>query len=771
MAALAAVEALRAEGNAAFSKRNYGAAAERYTAALRAAADVAGADHAAVDVARVLCLNNRALCALRRGCAVRALDDTWQALRLFEAHAKANAAPPAALADAHAKALLRRAAAFEALGAAAQAAALLGWGAHASPAWMRESPLGVTMRQSLPRLQDSEGALHCGYYEAWPRHAAAAAKRVAPAAAAAADKAEKTKTAKTKAPPQAAPQPPPRRFAAAALLPASPGGASPDAAYLFAGCAPRAARNGVAFDTPLNDFWRLSLDADSSAWQRLPSPSKALIGAGLASGGVVRACAAGASLLVASSEFGSLASYTHAATPPWRLICDSAAFPPGALALAASADGARAYAYDTAGGVLRVRLRDGHVTRVAAPPAAHDAQNAPSLRGYPSFLITPCEGGGEGGAQACEEVVLWGGAGGESGRETLNDCWSLRCPIDADANADADAGAHDAAASPPLCVWRRLDGDGGGVPPPGAFGAAAFSDAAGAVIALFGGCGLPTPGSSCHRAGCSSPIQRATLHLLRRNGAYTGWQGVRLTGDPPAHSSCGDASAAALFSASASRKVFLLFAEAPAPLTVYRISLPHDRDLDAAAAATACVSELCGLRSSSDNDDASDEDVVMSALRPTLPPAELLGRDAFVAASLGAMGAPMPRRFPGTAAFEALLAEVAGAAVCGLNWDVSWSALGGDDEGPVYMLAVNVQTPSNVSSPDAPFYGFAFPSRTLLPFAREPAAADIAWALLCECNARALARRHASPRASTSPRAAAARCRRWRRCWHRWASL
>jgi hypothetical protein len=624
--------ALRIAANEKFAARDFAGAAAGYSAALEAATDAQAA---------VSALSNRAACWLRLGVPVRALDDTWAA------RVRAEAAGGAVLADsAYAKAILRRVAAFEALGAIPAALELVSWALVQAPAAVSRGPVAAALHSAGQRVSRADNSQARAVHEPCPRPPPAACKALKPTGDG----------------------PPSRRFSGAAVL--------SDGVYVAGGCGKRGPALRCAFEQPLADCWRLPLPPAKDGewrWERVEAPPAFAA----APGPCVAAACGDAPLVLLPLVHGGVLAYTPA-DREWRVVLKDSQMPPGGVACVASdGSGAGLLLLTQRGALFRIALADGAATELAP------ARNSPSPPRLGGTLLVVANGDDV-------DVLLRGGLE-TVGNISLDDCWALR--------VRTDAGGMTAVGS-----WRRVDGDGGGVPPPpmSYCPAVALGGNSGAVAALVGGVSEVLPGGSCASHGCHAPEIRPQLHLLRPGGA--GWAPVRYTGDTPTTW----ASALAAMPGDAKGRLLLVCAghngfddEAPT-VALFQLTLPTATALAAAVPtcatppATSCVAEML----------AADGPCAVDTTSPT------------ALAVAAAMCQPRPPPWPGAAAFEAAVEALVYAPVDEADgWCVAWSAQSAD----FTCISVSVDEDG--------------PARKMMGLVqRPPRAVDLAWVLLSLCS-------------------------------------
>ncbi len=632
---------LRTAANALFAAAEYSGAAAGYTAAL----DAAAAD----ALPAVLALSNRAQCWLRLGAPVRALDDTWHAMRRCEAAGLTAH-------EAYAKVALRRAAAFEAAGAIPAGLELTAWALCRGPRAIRDGPVAGALQEAGARLYRLHDSAERSVYEYCPRPPPAACKALRPSGDA----------------------PPSRRFAGVAVL--------RDGVYLAGGRGlaqrSRISFGGACFDAPLGDLWRLPLPASRDAswrWERLPAPPVLS-----ANPGPCTATAAGGhTFLLLPLASGGVWAY-EPATERWRAVATPQQVPSsGVGGFACDADGTYLFILSLRCELLAVDVATGGVAQLAGSAGAPPSRLGGSLVVVDALPDEDAQPGDW-------DLLLCGGLDPVP-NISLDDCWALRVRSSVDGLAAVGA-------------WRRLVGEGGGVPPPPtSYGAACGTAAStGALVALVGGVSESLPGGPCECNGCGAPEVRPQLHCLRAGGL--GWAPLRYTGDTPT------TWAAALAPLPAEPRKLLLvcaghngFDDTAPSVALFQITLPVRAAL---AAAPSAATQPTPLRALLDADGAS-------AVDTTSPMAQLL--------SAGGGGAAPPA-WPGAARFLSLVDALAKAPVdAEQGWLLAWSCQG---EEVWCIRACKENTP-----------------RTYLGLLhRPPRAVDLAWLLVSLCAHPAAAR-------------------------------
>jgi hypothetical protein len=305
-------------------------------------------------------------------------------------------------------------------------------------------------------------------------------------------------------------------------------------------------------------------------WQRVEVPP-----AFTAAPGACQATSCGDSTFVLLPLYGGgVLAYTR--DGGWRVVLTDSQMPrDGVDTIASDGTGEGLLLYTQRGALLRIALADGAVTKVAP------RRDGPLRLGGTLVVVDPLSG--DGAQDGERDVLIRGGLLAEDNM-SMDDCWALRVRLTPGCGMQA-AGS-----------WRRLDSDGGGVPPPpmSYCPGVALPDA---VVALVGGVSEVLPGGPYASFGCGAPEVRPQLHLLRAGGA--GWTPLRYTGDTPTTW----ASALAPMPGDAKGRLLLVCAghngfdnDAPT-VALFQLTLPDAAVLAAAPTAAtpppaSCVAEM-----------------------------------------------------------------------------------------------------------------------------------------------------------------------------------
>jgi hypothetical protein len=540
------------------------------------------------------------------------------------------------------------AAAFEALGAVPQAVELVAWALNQAPPCVSRGQSAPALRFAAQRVMAADYNNARVVHEPFPRPPPAACKALKPDGAG----------------------PPSRRFAGVAVV--------RDGVYVAGGCGKKTGPFGTSFEAELADCWRLPLPRPSDGewrWEQLEVPPVFT-----AAGGPCVAAACGDAFVLLPLMEGGMIACTDGV---WHTVLSHEQMPPGGVGCVAS-DGSPdgLLLYTNHGTLYRVALADGAVTELAS------AQGGPPPRLGGTMVVIDALG--DAPEQPDDRDVLL--RGGLEAHENISwdDCWALR--------VRPASGGMTAVGS-----WRRVDGDGGGVPPPpmSYCPAVALGGSGGAVAAMVGGVSEVLPGGACSRSGCGAPEIRPQLHLLRPGGA--GWAQVRYTGDTPTTW----ASALAAMPGDAKGRLLLVCAghngyDHGAPtVALFQLTLPTATALAAAPAAATQPVVDC-----------------VAALLAADGPTTVDGASQMARMAAMTTGNATPPEWPGSKAFSALVHSLAGAPVDdSTGWAVVWSAQSED----VWCISASVDEDP--------------PARKVMGILnRPPRAIDLAWMFVCLCN-------------------------------------
>ena len=346
-----------------------------------------------------------------------------------------------------------------------QAVELVAWALNQAPPCVSRGQSAPALRFAAQRVMAADYNNARVVHEPFPRPPPAACKALKPDGAG----------------------PPSRRFAGVAVV--------RDGVYVAGGCGKKTGPFGTSFEAELADCWRLPLPRPSDGewrWEQLEVPPVFT-----AAGGPCVAAACGDAFVLLPLMEGGMIACTDGV---WHTVLSHEQMPPGGVGCVAS-DGSPdgLLLYTNHGTLYRVALADGAVTELAS------AQGGPPPRLGGTMVVIDALG--DAPEQPDDRDVLL--RGGLEAHENISwdDCLALR--------VRPASGGMTAVGS-----WRRVDGDGGGVPPPpmSYCPAVALGGSGGAVAAMVGGVSEVLPGGACSRSGCGARDSPAAAPAAPRRG-------------------------------------------------------------------------------------------------------------------------------------------------------------------------------------------------------------------------------------------------------------